>query len=96
MLKATLRVKPPPREEQPQRTADTLGQQIKEKRQALKWSRAKLAREAGVNVQALRMIEEGLATPKPETVRHLTFALEVRREPGLHGPVRIRVDSDGS
>jgi len=45
---STIQVKPPPKEDQEVRTPDTVGQQIKEKRVALKWSRARLAREAGV------------------------------------------------
>lgn len=49
---------------------------LRERRVELGWSQAKLAREAGVNVETVRMIEEGCTEPRPATLEKIGKALD--------------------
>jgi ribosome-binding protein aMBF1 (putative translation factor) len=50
-------------------------QAVRERREVLGWSQAKLAREARVNVETVRMVEDGRTQPRPDTVEKIGDAL---------------------
>jgi ribosome-binding protein aMBF1 (putative translation factor) len=51
---------------------------VRESREALGWSQAKLAREAGVNAETVRMLEDGATAPKSATLNKIRRALKPR------------------
>ena len=53
-----------------------VARQITEQRAALKWTRTRLAREAGVSVGTIKAAEEAAAMPKPNTLARIWSALD--------------------
>lgn len=56
----------------------TMGERLKLRRRALKWTQEGLACEAGVGLATIRRIEQGASEPRIDTARRLAATLEVR------------------
>jgi transcriptional regulator with XRE-family HTH domain len=53
-----------------------MSEAVREHRESLGWSQAKLAREAGVSDETIRMLEAGHTMPKSATLEKIGQALE--------------------
>jgi ribosome-binding protein aMBF1 (putative translation factor) len=63
--------------QQETRRLQVIAQTVRERRESFGWSRAELARVAGVNATTVKSLELAQRLPRPETLHRMEEALEV-------------------